>query len=412
MNTLLQHPVFKSALGLGLGFLGAFLGVFVSRVYLSNNVETNVLDIILGVNVLTALIVVLAVEGFTSAVPTNVVQPLPLMKNMILISVIFTVSIGSVFLITFSFLDGYFFLQEYWWLGFISLFIIVAVGAGQMLESAAAVVGKNNVIVWRRTSVQFIGLGVFILLTVLTLVNDGNVLFVWFVSVLLGGLVAFFTSWVWLFYNEEKVKNVSFRKTWAIVMPKYFYHHMSKLGIVLPRFIIPVIILALFGLEFNTSFVILWTVLGFLSMIISAVSRGYMSHHGLDNSWSIAWKTWGIFFVLPALLIFVFNKEVVGLFGDNFNDLGVLLQVGLVSMVFYSFVDFILARLRVEGAVRLSSVVSVVSGIVLVGLVILSGSLFGLFGVMLAYVVVYVLFAFILFIMFMFHKRNNVLSDN
>lgn len=404
---ILKHPVFKSSLGLGLGFMGAFLGLFFSRSYLSNTVDIQVLDIILGVNVLTALIVVLAVEGFTSAVPVNVKEPLPLIRGMLIISVLFTLVIGSILLLVFNFfIEGYSFLQEYWWLGFLSLLIIAFVGAGQMLEAAAAVIGKNGIIVWRRSSVQFITLVLFILLTLASIVNDFNVLLVWFIVSVIGGGLALGISLILFFRGEGYVKQVSFKEAWHTVMPKYVYHHLSKLGIVLPRFIIPVILLALFGLDFNTRFVILWTILGFLSMAISAVSRGYMSHYVLNDSWKVAWQTWLMFFLLPAVTIFVFSNPIIVLFGENFSDLSGLLQIGLISMLFYSFVDLMLAWLRVQGFVKLSSWVSVTSGIVLVVSAIMSGFIGGLLGVVYIYVGVYSLFALILGVIYLKVKRR------
>lgn len=395
MKTFVQHPVFKSATGLGLGFLGAFLGVFVSRVFLANNVDEYVLGVIFGVNGLTALAVVLAVEGFSSSIPTNVKNPLPYMRSMFIINMLFTVTVGLLVLGGAGVLfPEYGFMFEFWFLTGLGLLFTVFVGAGQMVEACAAVINKNVLIVWRRTSVQFIALLFFILVVTVWNVTGNNViLLVWFGGLVLGAGIAVVVSTVWLFWGSGKNVQYGFIETWKYSMGGYLFHHFGKLGIVLPRFIIPVFILALFGLEINTGFVVLGTMLGLLSVVVSAVSRGYMSHYLVVGAWKNMWGAWVVLFLIPAVLVFILSNWLVGLFGDGFKDLGGLLQLGVLGLLFYSFIDIWLAYFRVVGKVKLSSFVSILFGIVLVGGVLFGGGVAGLEGIMVAYLIIYAVFS-------------------
>lgn len=397
----------RTAYGLALGFFGAFVGVFVSRVFLANSFSSEVLDVVLAVNGLTALAVVLAVEGFTSAVPVNVSKPVPLLRGMNAAGLFLSLLVGIPLVTVFAlFVPGYGFLKDSFGLVVLAVLVVVFVGLGQVVESAAGVMNKDVVIVWRRSSVQFVGLLLFMLIVLMFNVGDGIAVIVWFVAGVVASVFAFVSSLFWLRRGNGGTVQLPVREASKVVLKDYLFHHASKLGIVLPRFIIPVIVVGLFGLVFNTRFVILLTVLGFLSVVISAVSRGFMSHSGLHDAWRVAWGGWLVLFLLPAVLVFLFSDFVVGLFGVGFNDLGGLLKVGVVGFFFYGFVDMLLARLRVVGSVKLSSVLSLASGVVLVVAVIVSGLLFGLEGVIWSYVFVYSLFALLMFVLYMRRKAS------
>lgn len=402
MTIFIKHPVFKSAVGLALGFLGAFLSIFISRLYLSNNVDEYVLGVIFGVNGLTALAVVLSVEGFTSSIPSNIKNPLPYMRNMFFINLILTSAIGIVVILGSAVLfTEYNFMFDFWFLTILGLLFTILVGAGQMIEACAAVVNKNSLIIWRRTSVQFIALLFFITgVTVWNITGDNGLLLVWFIGLVIGAGVAVLVATIGLFWGSTRMPQIAFKETWKYSMNNYLFHHLGKLGIVLPRFLIPVFILALFGLEVNTSFVILGTILGLLSVIVSAVSRGYMSHYLLEGSWKNMWGSWVILFLLPAVIVFILSDFMVGLFGLGFNNLGGLLKLGVVGLFFYSFVDIWLAYLRVAGKVKLSSFISLFFGAVLVCGVLFGGVVGGLEGIMVSYLVIYFIFSVLVGIVF------------
>jgi hypothetical protein len=296
------------------------------------------------------------------------------------------------------------FVFDYWYLFLLGLGVVLTVSFGQLVETAAAVVGKNLIPVWRRTSIQFAALGLFMVL--LLLVNESSgalTVALWFGCMILGGLIAAVSS-LWLLlrgYGEEGEngdkhearEQRGFVETWRLNMQSYWGHHFGKLGLVLPRFVIPVLVLSLFGSQVNVDFVILWTVLGLVSMGVSAVSRGYMSHFEDSGSWRQSWQSWSLLILLPMLVLAFLATPVMGAFGDEFKSLNELLLVGLLSMVPFSVLDLYSARLRSAGSVRSASWLTVASGAVLVAVVIGLGSVWGLSGIMWSYVVVYSVFA-------------------
>ena len=398
MLSLFRGSVWKSSVGLAGGFLGAFLGILISRVFLSNNVDSVSLGYIFGINGLTALAVVLAVEGFTSAVPLTFKNPEKHVKGLLVVSTVLTVVVSLfVFVLAGVIFSDYGFLFEYWWLILLGIIFSIFVSAGQAVEAVSSVVGRNWVAVWRRTSVQFIGLGLFILSTLsYSFMNESVVtVSVWFICTMLGSIVAFMVG-LWLLLKGDSVTQLSVSETWSELKANYIFHHFSKLGIVLPRFIIPVLILGLFGFEINAEFVVLWTVLGLFTVLVSAVTRAYMSHYEDSHAWSNSWKVWGVIVLLPLMVTAVFSGWVVGLFGESFAGLDGLLLVGLLALLPYSVVDFMLARLRVLGNVKFSSGLSVAAGVVLVASVILGGFMGGMSGIMWSQMLVYLLFAVIL----------------
>ena len=379
MAGLFSGSIWKSSVGLAGGFFGAFLGIFISRVFLSNNVDSVALGFIFGVNGLTALAVVLAVEGFTSAVPLMFVAPEKHVKGLLVVSTLLTVLCSlTVFIVAGLVFPDYGFVFEYWWLFLLSVVFTVFVSAGQTVEVVSSMVGRNWVSVWRRTSVQFVGLGLFIAAGMLYPFMSVTVesVTVWFVCVLAGSVVAF-VGGLWLLVRGTHVVQVSVVESWQVLRKNYVFHHLSKLGTMLPRFVIPIIVLGLFGFTVNSEFVVLWTVLGLLASLVGAVSRGYMSHYALTDSWGAAWKVLLVLVGVPMVLAGIFNSWVVGLFGVGFATLGGLFLVGLLGLLPYSVVDLFLARLRVAGRVRLSSLLSVLSGVCLVACVVLFGLWFG-----------------------------------
>lgn len=404
---IFRHPVWKASAGLAGGFFGAFLGLFVSRVFLSNNVDLFDLGVIFGVNGLTALSVVLAVEGFTSNVPVNFSNPLRHVRSLIIYSMLFVFVSSVLLFVGFGLYSSeYSFLVDYWWLIVFGVVVSMLVGAGQAVEVVASMTGHNFVPVWRRTSVQFIGLGLFTgAMLMFGLPENMGSVFLWFLCAVVAGLVAVCVG-LWLLVRGVNVPQSGLKETWVLLGRDYVSHNVSKLGLVLPRFIVPVVVLGLFGLTVNSEYVVLWTVVGLFAVMVSAVSRAYMSYHDLVGSWVVSLKVWVLIVLLPLTLAAVLNSQIVGLFGDGFSSLGGLLLVGLLSVLPLSVIDFMLARLRVSGGVRISSWLALLNGTSVVFGVVLFGGWFGLPGIMWSYVAVYTVFSIVMVVTVVLRERR------
>lgn len=393
MIKLFTHPIFKSSLGLGLGFLGAFIGLFLSRVFLSNNLEDYSLAAIFGVGALSALAVVLSVEGFTSSLPVNIKHPLPYMRSLAVISLLLSLISGGVLFVLALSLSGYSFLIDYWWLALFGVAAAALISVGQLVETAATIMSKDLIPFWRRSSTHVVALSLFALFFILTTgLTTGEVLLGWMVAVILGGVVSVSTSWLFLLRGEGRIKQKGLQLTWDTAMKGYGFHHLSKLGIVLPRFILPVLVLALFGAKISIEFIILWTLLGLISLMISAVSRSYMSHYELEASVGRTWQSWLVLISVPAALVFLFSEQVLSLFGESYAALGDLLRIGILAFLPFSILDISLSRLRVIGKVKTASLISLISGIALVSTVLAAGSINGLQGIVYAHLISYTIF--------------------
>jgi hypothetical protein len=409
MIKLFTHPIFKSSLGLGLGFLGAFIGLFLSRVFLSNNLEDYSLAAIFGVGALSALTVVLSVEGFTSSLPVNIKHPLPYMRSLSIISFLLSLSVGGLLFLLSLLLPGYRFLLDYWWLVLLGIAAAVLISLGQLIETAAAMIGKDLIPFWRRSSIHLVALGVFALFFILANgLTTVWILLVWMLAVILGGIVSVSTSWLFLFNGAGRIEQEGLALTWDTAMKGYGFHHLSKLGIVLPRFILPVLVLALFGTKTSIEFIVLWTLLGLVSLMISAVSRSYMSHYELDGSIVQAWKSWTVLILIPASLVFLFSEQVLFLFGENYVALGDLLRIGILAFLPFSILDISLSRLRVMGKVKAASLISLISGIALVSISLVAGSLNGLEGIVYAHLISYTFFGVVSYYMVWKNKPKSM----
>jgi O-antigen/teichoic acid export membrane protein len=394
MTSMLREPVFRSSFGLAIGFLGAGLSVFLSRIFLTNEVEGEALKDIFALGSLIALIVVISVEGFSSLLSASKENLLPHLRNINLISVGFTVAV-SFMVIPLSGLisQDYRFIIENLWVAIISVVVCCTIAIGQTLEAVAAVKGKNLIPLWRRASTQLIALGIF---ATLWGVGSGwsniTILLVWFLCAVTAGIISSTTSQLWLFRSEPKAPRTQMGETMKSIMPNYLEHHFSKLGIVLPRFIVPVLIVILLGAETGIDFVLLWTVLGLISLVISSISRGYLSHAQSPRSYSVMMKSWLIMILAPTAILFLSSDWVMSVFGEQYSELGHLLRIGLVSTIPYALLDFMLARMKVQGQIGLSSIISMSSGAILLLTVVIASLQFGLEGAMYSFMLVYTLF--------------------
>lgn len=392
---MLNSTIFKSSLGLAAGFLGAAIGGFLARVFLSNEIEIDTLKDIFALGSLIALFIVVSVEGFTSLLSVSKTNLLSHFKSLSIISVVFSSIAGLVVVLSAAMTSNdYSFILSSPYIILLSLIVGATISVGQILEIIASRMGKNLVPFWRRASTQFITLGIFAAIWAHSAEwSKEATLLAWFACAATAGAISATTSYIWVFGGEQKSNQETLRKTREKVMGGYLTHHISKLGLVLPRFIIPVLVVIILGAEVGVSYVLLWTILGLISVSISSVTRGYLNYSSEPKGVPTALFSWAIIIFIPSLLIFLYSDSVMAIFGPDFTSLGYLLKIGLLSLIPYALFDFSLAWLKANGRVKLSSILSISSGIILVSLIaalaIFGG---GLTELMYGYLILYSIF--------------------